>query len=77
VSQWAGNSEASCRLHYLRILTKEDGEKWFEAAIHWEKMERFRAKMRNSVRGVYSRSQRAAFAAGTHSSFTRKDTNKQ
>lgn len=32
VSQWAGNSESSCRQHYLRILTQADGQKWFDAA---------------------------------------------
>jgi len=32
VARWAGNSEASCRQHYLRILTKADGEAWFNAA---------------------------------------------
>jgi hypothetical protein len=32
VSQWAGNSEPSCRQHYLRILTKEQGEEWFKNA---------------------------------------------
>jgi len=31
VARWAGNSEASCRQHYLRILTKADGEAWFAA----------------------------------------------
>ena len=33
VARYAGNSEASCRKHYLRILTKEQGEAWFDAAI--------------------------------------------
>ena len=32
VSQWAGNSEASCRQHYLKILSEEDGKRWFEIA---------------------------------------------
>jgi NAD(P)-dependent dehydrogenase (short-subunit alcohol dehydrogenase family) len=32
VSQWAGNSEASCRQHYLKILTKEQGAEWFKNA---------------------------------------------
>jgi len=32
VSQWAGNSEASCRQHYLKILTKEQGSEWFKNA---------------------------------------------
>ena len=32
VSQWAGNSESNCRQHYLKILTKEDGLKWFDSA---------------------------------------------
>lgn len=32
VSEWAGNSEQSCRQHYLKILAKEDGLKWFETA---------------------------------------------
>jgi hypothetical protein len=31
VARWAGNSEASCRQHYLRILTKADGDAWFDA----------------------------------------------
>ena len=31
VARWAGNSEPSCRQHYLRILSKADGEKWFAA----------------------------------------------
>ena len=38
VSQWAGNSEPSCRQHYLRILTKEDGEKWFGAVWNSEEI---------------------------------------
>jgi hypothetical protein len=33
VARYAGNSEASCRKHYLRILTKAQGEAWFDAAI--------------------------------------------
>jgi hypothetical protein len=32
VSQWAGNSEPSCRQHYLKILTREQGEAWFNMA---------------------------------------------
>lgn len=28
---WAGNSEASCRQHYLKLLTEEDGVAWFDA----------------------------------------------
>jgi integrase len=32
VSEWAGNSEASVRAHYLKILTAEDHKAWFEAA---------------------------------------------
>jgi hypothetical protein len=32
VSQWAGNSESSCRRHYLKVLTKADGLRWFETA---------------------------------------------
>ena len=32
VSQWAGNSEPSCRAHYLKVLTREQGLKWFELA---------------------------------------------
>jgi hypothetical protein len=32
VARWAGNSEASCRQHYLRILTQADGQAWFDAA---------------------------------------------
>jgi hypothetical protein len=32
VSQWAGNSESSCRTYYLKILTKEQGRRWFELA---------------------------------------------
>lgn len=31
VSQWAGNSEPSCRQHYLKILTEKDGKAWFAA----------------------------------------------
>jgi len=34
VSQWAGNSEQSCRMHYLKILTQQDGQEWFEK-IEW------------------------------------------
>jgi hypothetical protein len=34
VSQWAGNSEHSCRMHYLKILTQQDGLEWFEK-IEW------------------------------------------
>jgi hypothetical protein len=33
VARYAGNSEASCRKHYLRILTKSEGEEWFSSAI--------------------------------------------
>lgn len=33
VARYAGNSEASCRKHYLRILTKAEGEAWFSAAM--------------------------------------------
>jgi hypothetical protein len=33
VARYAGNSEGSCRRHYMRILTKEQGEAWFKAAI--------------------------------------------
>ena len=33
VARYAGNSEASCRKHYLRILTKAQGEAWFNSAI--------------------------------------------
>jgi hypothetical protein len=33
VARYAGNSEASCRKHYLRILTKAQGEAWFDSAI--------------------------------------------
>ena len=32
VSQWAGNSESTIRKHYLHLLTKSDGEEWFEEA---------------------------------------------
>jgi hypothetical protein len=28
---YAGNSEASCRQHYLKLLTEEDGRVWFDA----------------------------------------------
>ena len=31
VSLWSGNSESTIRLHYLRHLTKEQGENWFRA----------------------------------------------
>jgi hypothetical protein len=30
VSRRVGNSEASCRQHYLKVLTKEDGLAWFK-----------------------------------------------
>ena len=33
VARYAGNSEASCRKHYLRILTQEQGKAWFDSAI--------------------------------------------
>jgi hypothetical protein len=33
VARYAGNSEASCRKHYLRILTKAQGDAWFDSAI--------------------------------------------
>ena len=33
VARYAGNSEASCRKHHLRILTKAQGEAWFDSAI--------------------------------------------
>lgn len=33
VARYAGNSEASCRKHYLRVLTKAEGEAWFSAAM--------------------------------------------
>jgi hypothetical protein len=33
VARYAGNSEASCRKHYLRILTQTQGEAWFASAI--------------------------------------------
>jgi hypothetical protein len=29
VAQWAGNSEAAARAHYVQLLTKEQGEAWF------------------------------------------------
>ena len=29
VSLWSGNSEATCRKHYLQVLRKEEGEAWF------------------------------------------------
>jgi hypothetical protein len=29
VAEYAGNSEASCRRHYLKVLTPEDGARWF------------------------------------------------
>jgi hypothetical protein len=31
VSTWAGNSESSCRQHYIKMLTEESGKAWFEA----------------------------------------------
>jgi hypothetical protein len=31
VSSWSGNSEATCRAHYLQRLRKEQGEDWFAA----------------------------------------------
>ena len=31
LSIWAGNSETSCRQHYLKILTEEEGLAWFDA----------------------------------------------
>lgn len=31
VSLWSGNSEATCRKHYLQVLRKEQGEEWFSA----------------------------------------------
>ena len=31
LSIWTGNSEASCRRYYLKILTEEDGARWFSA----------------------------------------------
>jgi hypothetical protein len=33
VARWAGNSESSCRKHYLRILTKDQGKAWFNSAL--------------------------------------------
>jgi integrase len=30
VSQWAGNSEATVRRHYRRLLRQEEGEAWFQ-----------------------------------------------
>lgn len=33
VSEWVGNSEASCRQWYRKILTPEDGQRWFEQAF--------------------------------------------
>jgi integrase len=33
VARYAGNSEPSCRAHYIRILTKAQGEAWFDSAI--------------------------------------------
>jgi integrase len=32
VSEWAGNSEASARAHYLKVLTSADHDAWFSAA---------------------------------------------
>jgi integrase len=29
VARYAGNSEPSCRVHYLRLLSEEDGERWY------------------------------------------------
>jgi hypothetical protein len=31
VSSWSGNSEATCRTHYLQVLRKQEGEDWFAA----------------------------------------------
>jgi hypothetical protein len=31
LSIWAGNSESSCRQHYLKMLTEEEGIAWFAA----------------------------------------------
>jgi integrase len=31
VSRWSGNSEATCRKHYLRVLREEQGKAWFHA----------------------------------------------
>ena len=33
IAEWAGGSEASCRLHYLRALTKDQGRAWFEESL--------------------------------------------
>jgi hypothetical protein len=32
VAQYTGNSEASCRTHYLKVLSREDGKRWFAIA---------------------------------------------
>jgi hypothetical protein len=32
IAEWAGGSEASCRLHYLRALTKDEGLAWFKVS---------------------------------------------
>ncbi len=29
LAQWAGNSEAAAKAHYIRLLTKEQGDAWF------------------------------------------------
>jgi hypothetical protein len=31
VSAWAGNSESSCRQHYIKMLSKDAGDAWFAA----------------------------------------------
>jgi hypothetical protein len=31
VSRWSGNSETTCRKHYLRVLREEQGKTWFAA----------------------------------------------
>ena len=33
VARYAGNSEPSCRKHYLRILTEKEGQEWFYGGI--------------------------------------------
>ena len=31
LAQWAGNSEAAAKAHYIRLLTREEGDRWFSA----------------------------------------------
>jgi hypothetical protein len=49
VSNWAGNSEASCRQHYLKVLTQEQGDEWFDAPkkAYWE---RFREQQEPEIK---------------------------